>query len=142
MLSWILWGLWMCIRGWAGFHVVWAAFVLFYQRIWFTHMRYLETEEARKNVDKPTYIVTPEEALLLTDLQAASLAWLMQVGYLNSIVTRFGDRVRVLDNGAGSVDASNLSFDHAVAAIERGVQPREPVGHGGHDARGAQLAQG
>lgn len=26
-----------------------------------------------------------------------------------------GDRVRVLDNGAGSVDASNLSFDHAVA---------------------------
>jgi iron complex outermembrane receptor protein len=26
-----------------------------------------------------------------------------------------GDRIRLLDNGAGLVDASNLSFDHAVA---------------------------
>src|SRR5688500_4194164 len=26
-----------------------------------------------------------------------------------------GDRIRVLDNGAAAVDASNLSFDHAVA---------------------------
>lgn len=41
--------------------------------------------------------ISEEEALLLTDLQAAALAWLMQVGYLNSIVARFGDRVRVLD---------------------------------------------
>lgn len=41
--------------------------------------------------------ISEEEALLLTDLQAAALAWLMQVGYLDSIVARFGDRVRVLD---------------------------------------------
>ena len=26
-----------------------------------------------------------------------------------------GDRVRVLDNGGASIDASNLSFDHALA---------------------------
>ena len=41
--------------------------------------------------------VTEEEALLLTDLQAAALAWVMQVGYLSLIVARFGDRLRVLD---------------------------------------------
>lgn len=42
-----------------------------------------------------------------------------------------GDRVRLLDNGGASVDASNLSFDHAVAidplAIERVEVLRGPA---------------
>jgi len=33
-----------------------------------------------------------------------------------------GDRIRLLDNGAGLVDASNLSFDHAVAIDPLGVE--------------------
>lgn len=37
------------------------------------------------------------ETLLLTDLQAASLAWLMQTAFLDSVAQRFGGRVRVLD---------------------------------------------
>jgi hypothetical protein len=37
------------------------------------------------------------ETLLLTDLQAASLAWLMQTAFLESVAKRFGTRVRVLD---------------------------------------------
>jgi hypothetical protein len=41
--------------------------------------------------------LTQDEALLLTDLQAASLAWLMQISYLHSLMQRFGDRIRVLD---------------------------------------------
>jgi hypothetical protein len=38
-----------------------------------------------------------DEVMLLTDLQAAALVWLMQTSFLHSVVTRFGDRVRVLD---------------------------------------------
>ena len=42
-----------------------------------------------------------------------------------------GDRVRLLDNGGGTVDASNLSFDHAVAidplAVERVEVLRGPA---------------
>jgi iron complex outermembrane recepter protein len=42
-----------------------------------------------------------------------------------------GDRVRLLDNGGGAVDASNLSFDHAVAidplAVERVEVLRGPA---------------
>lgn len=37
------------------------------------------------------------ETLLLTDLQAASLAWLMQTAFLDSVAQKFGARVRVLD---------------------------------------------
>ena len=39
-----------------------------------------------------------DEVMLLTDLQAAALVWLMQTSFLNSVVDRFGDRVRVLDS--------------------------------------------
>jgi len=37
------------------------------------------------------------ETLLLTDLQAAALAWMMQTAFLDSVAKRFGSRVRVLD---------------------------------------------
>lgn len=41
--------------------------------------------------------LTESETLLLTDLQAASLAWLMQTAFLDSVAKRFSARVRVLD---------------------------------------------
>lgn len=41
--------------------------------------------------------VSEQEALLLTDLQAAALAWLIQTGYFSSIVARFGPRLRVIN---------------------------------------------
>ena len=54
-----------------------------------------------------------------------------------------GDRVRLLDNGAGVVDASNLSFDHAVPidplAVERIEVLRGPAAllYGGNATGGA-----
>ncbi|MFN9746885.1 MAG: TonB-dependent receptor [Betaproteobacteria bacterium] len=53
-----------------------------------------------------------------------------------------GDRIRLLDNGAGLVDASNLSFDHAVAVdplvVERIEVLRGPAAllYGGNAAGG------
>mmetsp|Transcript_11397 Transcript_11397/g.22194 ORF Transcript_11397/g.22194 Transcript_11397/m.22194 type:complete len:260 (-) Transcript_11397:623-1402(-) len=38
--------------------------------------------------------------------------------------------------------AGRQEVDDEMAAVQRGVQPRQPVGHGAHDAARAQLAKG
>lgn len=66
----------------------------------------------------------PDELLQLTDVQAAALAWLMQIHHFDAIARAFGDRVSLLDSPALLADPA-AAIDRAQTLFGLGLDRNE-----------------
>lgn len=66
----------------------------------------------------------PDELLQLTDVQAAALAWLMQIHHFDTIARAFGDRVSLLDSPALLADPA-AAIDRAQTLFGLGLDQNE-----------------